>query len=125
MRLLQKSHCRVGGNLRHHQTRHTGKFRVDGVTCTGTGDSIADVDVGNTFANTNNRSRAAVTESAGLVETAANGGNGGKYSVTLHFADDFAHQVGAGFRFLQQILAGKFGRSAFRPGRNQRSCDAN
>ena len=115
---------RAVGNLRDQQSRNANGFRVHRVSSTGASDAIADRDVRHAFANPDHDAGAAVAERSRLVETAADRLHRRKHSVAPNFVEDLAHQIRPGFRFLNEILAGKLRRSPLRTGRHQRGANA-
>ena len=64
---------------------------MDGVAGSGTGDTIANPDVCDTFANLHHRSCTAVSERDRLIETTANRREGGSEAVPANFADHITH----------------------------------
>src|SRR5450755_3396983 len=98
---------------------------MHGKSCAGTSDAVARLQVGDTFADGNDRAGAAVARALRLVETTAYGLNRREDSVALHLSDDVAHQVGPGLRLLQQTLPCKLGGGPLGPSGHQRGCDAN
>src|SRR5277367_6349316 len=93
---------------------------MNSVTRSGTGNPITEVKIGNAFPNSNNRSGAAVAQSIGLIETAANRGRRREHTVSPNFIEYFANQIRTGFRLLQQVLATEFTGGTLRASGNQR-----
>src|SRR5690242_1250904 len=100
-----------GWNFCEQQAGNAGAFRVNGVSCSCTGNTIANLDVCDTFANLDHRPCTAVSERDRLIETAANRREGGSEPVPANFADHITHYVRACVRLLQEIFAGEFRRS--------------
>src|SRR5277367_6564821 len=95
-----KAHRGVGTNSGSQQTRDAGKFGVYRMAGSCTGNTITNVEIGDTFPYSNDSSSAAVTEGERLIETATNRGNRREYAIALNFTEDFANQIRAGLRFL-------------------------
>ena len=93
-------------------------------SCAGTRDSVTGLQIDNSFADRENRPGAAVARTLRQVETAPHRLHRRKDSVPLHFADDFPHQIGPGFCFLQQILLRKLCGGALGSSGHDRGRDA-
>ena len=92
------------------------KLRMHGVTRPGTGNTIANIEIGNAFPDSNDRSRTAVAQSARLIETASNRSHSREQTIPPNLADHFANQIWSGFGLLQQVLAGELTGGALGPG---------
>ena len=64
-------YVRTFRKLGNEQTGNTGNFGVDGISCAGTGNTVANIYVGNGLTNADDRTCTAVTQGQGLVEAAA------------------------------------------------------
>ena len=115
-----KAHRRVGMNPGGQQARDASKFGVHSVVRSCTGNPIADVEIGYTFPNPDDRSRTAVPQSVRQIEPAANCSDGREQTISPNLANDFANQIRAGVGLLPQVLAGKLAGGALGPRRNQR-----
>ena len=103
----------ASGNLCHQQPGHTRDFRVYSKSCAGAGDAVARLQIGDSLAGRNHGSRAAVSGSLWLIETAAHGLHCRQNTVALNLADDLPDQIRTGPRLLHEILAGKLGGRTF------------
>ena len=97
----------LGRNLRNQQTWHAIEFRVYRISGARTCDSVPDTNICNSLTDSNYGAGAAITQCARLIEPAAHSTECRQNTITADFVENFLHQVGASFRFLKKILAGK------------------
>jgi hypothetical protein len=93
---------------------------VHGESSAGAGYAAARLQVRDSLTNGDDRSCAAIARRLRLVEPGANRLPSRGNPIAPHFSEDFSHQIGAGFRLLQQTFCGKLGGGALRARRNDR-----
>jgi hypothetical protein len=119
---LVEADFRAHGKLCQQQSRDTGEFGMDGVARSRTRDSIAGLNVCDSFADGHDLSCAAVSRSAWLIHTAAYRYHRGCHAISSYFVPDLAHKVGTHSRLLHEIFPSEFRRSPFRADRDQGRC---
>src|SRR6185369_16846850 len=93
---------------------------MTGVVHAGTGDTIADLDVGDVFGDCDHRTGTAVAEAQGLIETAAYGVKSVEHAFASRLVEHLPYEIGTSLRLLQHVLLGELDHHPFRACRNQR-----